>query len=204
MPPYPGFARLNTPYSQVTHWSGKEMKALMRVMFPVFAATLLNPSTCQRIPFTEAQLCVKNVVYFHIMAQYRYHTEATTEYMENYLLEFHCHKDVFSQFHARKSAKMVSESLTTQSSVDKQEEWESDPTWNNLSSAAKRRRVDEDKTQIKSDIAEHLVDESDFNFVKMHLLNLFSAHTRQVGNHLNASSELPEGAVMDHKHAFQQ
>jgi len=60
MPPYPGFARFNKPYSQVTQWSGKEMKALRGVIVPVFTATLLNPSASQRIPFTEALLCVKN------------------------------------------------------------------------------------------------------------------------------------------------
>jgi hypothetical protein len=92
MPPYPGFARFNKPYSQVTPWSGKERKALTRVIVPVFAVTLLNTSASQRIPFTEALLYVKNLVYFHRMAQYRYHTEATIEYMENYLEEFHCHK----------------------------------------------------------------------------------------------------------------
>ena len=204
MPPYPGFARFNKPYSQVTQWSGKEMKALGRVIVPVFAATLLNPSASQRIPFTEALLCVKNLVYFHLMAQYRYHTEATIEYMENYLEEFHRHKDVFSRFRASKSTKKVSEALKKQLTLDKQEERESDPAWNNLSAAAKRRRVDEDKTQIESEIAQHLVDESDFNFVKMHLLNHFSDHIRQLGNLLNVSSELPEKAMMDLKQAYRQ
>jgi len=96
MPPYPGFTRFNKPYSQVTQWSGKEMKALGRGIVPVFAAMLLNPSASQRIPFTEALLCVNNLVYFQLMAQYWYDTEATIKYMENYLEEFHCHKDVFS------------------------------------------------------------------------------------------------------------
>jgi len=65
--------------------------------------------------------------------------------------------------------------------------------------AAKHRRVDEDKMQIESEIAHHLVDQSDFNFVKMHLLNHFSDHIRQLGNILNVSSELPEKAMMDLK-----
>jgi len=60
IPPYPGFARFNKPYSHVMQWSGKEMKALRCVIVPVFTATLLNPSASQRIPFTEALLCVKN------------------------------------------------------------------------------------------------------------------------------------------------
>jgi hypothetical protein len=86
-------------------WSGKEMQALRSVVVPGFAATLSNPSASERIPFTEALLCVKNLVYFYLMAQYHYHTEATIEYMENYQEEFHSHKDVFSQFHTSRSHK---------------------------------------------------------------------------------------------------
>jgi len=146
MPPYCGFARFNKPYSQVTQWSGKEMNALGRVMVPVSAATLPNPSESQKIPFTEALLCVKNLVYFNLKAQYRYHTEATIEYMENYLEEFHRNKDVFSHLRASKSTKKVSEALKKQLTLDNQEEQGSDHAWNNLSAAAKHRRIDEDKT----------------------------------------------------------
>jgi len=70
--------------------------------------------------------------------------------------------------------------------------------------AAKRRHIDEDKTQIESEIAQHLVDESDFNFVKMHLLIHFSDHIRQLGNLSNVSTALPEKAMMDHKQAYRQ
>jgi hypothetical protein len=60
MPPYASFALFNKPFSQVMQWSGKAMKALGRVIVPVFVATHVNPSARQRIPFTEALLCVKN------------------------------------------------------------------------------------------------------------------------------------------------
>jgi hypothetical protein len=163
-------------------WSGEKMKAHGRLLHPVSAANLLNPSANQRIPFTEALLCIKNLVYFHLMAQYRYHTEATIEYIENYLEEFHCQKDIFSRFCSSKSTKKVLDTLKMQLTLDKQEEWESDPTWNKLSATANHRHVDEDKTQIGSEIAQHLVDKLVFNFVKMHLLNHFSDHIRQFGN----------------------
>ena len=67
MPPYPVFAWLNMPQSQLTRWCDKEMKALRRVTVPVFVATLLNPSLNQKIPLTEALLYVNNVVYFYHM-----------------------------------------------------------------------------------------------------------------------------------------
>jgi len=65
---YPGFARFNKAYSQVTQWSGKEIKALRRVIVPVLMATLLNPMVSGMIPFTKALLCVKNIAYCDLMA----------------------------------------------------------------------------------------------------------------------------------------
>jgi hypothetical protein len=56
MPPYPGFAQFNKPYSHVMQWSGNEMKAHRRVIVPVFVATVLNASASQRIRLTEALL----------------------------------------------------------------------------------------------------------------------------------------------------
>jgi len=204
MPPYPGFVRFNKPYSQMMHWSCKEMKVLRRVIVPVFVATLSNPSASQRIPFKEALLCVKHLVYFRLMAQYWYHTEATIEYIENYVEEFHCHKDVFCPLRASNFTKNVLESSTKQHSLGKQEEWVSDPAWNDLAPDAEHRRVDEDKTKNESDNAQHLVDKSDFDCVKMHLVNQYSDHIRQLGDLLNASSELPERAIREIEQAYRQ
>jgi len=100
---YPGFAQFNKPYGQVTHWRGNETKELRCMIVPVFVATLLHPLASQRIPFTEALLCIKNLVKFHLMRKYQYQTEATIKYMENYLEEFHRHKDVVSRFRTNKS-----------------------------------------------------------------------------------------------------
>jgi len=126
------------------------------------------------------------------------------EYMENDLEEVHREKDGFSQFRASKSTKKVSEAWKQQLTWDKQVQRPSDPTWHNLSAAAKRSCIDEDEMQIKSEIAQHLVDESDFNFVTMHLLNHFTDYIRQLGNLLNGYTELPEKAMMNIKQAYQQ
>jgi hypothetical protein len=92
--------------------------------------------------------------------------------------------------------------LKKQLTLDKQEEQESHPAWNNLAVAGKRHRIDEDNMLIESAVAQHLVDESDFNFVKMHLPNHFSDHICQLGNLLTVSSELPEKVMMDLKLAY--
>jgi len=138
------------------------------------------------------------------MAQSQYRTEAKIKYMENYPEEFHCQKHVSRRFRASKSTKKVSVALKKQLALAKQKEWESEPAWNTLSAAAQCGRVDEEKMQIESEIAQHLVDKLDFNFVKMHLLNHISDHLGQLGNLFNISSELPEEAMLDLKQAYQQ
>jgi len=131
------------------------------------------------------------------MIQYRYHTEDTIEHMENYLQEIHHQKDVFCWFCASKSTMTVCKALKKRRSLDKQEERESNPAWNNCSMAAKCHRLNEDKMLIESEIAQHLVDKLDFNFGKMHLMSHFSDHINQPRDRINVSSELPEHARMD-------
>jgi hypothetical protein len=124
--------------------------------------------------------------------------------MENYLEEFHCHKNIFSRFHTSKSTPKVSEALQTELTLDKLEAWESDPAWNKLCAAAKCHSIDEDELQIESAIAEHLVDQSDLNFVKVHPLNNFFDHIHRLGNQLHVCYELPGTVRMDHKQAYRQ
>jgi hypothetical protein len=172
------------------------------VIISVIAVTLLNTLGSQRIPFTEALLYVKKLLYFHRMAQYRYHTEATIQYVQNNQEECHLNNDVCSRCWASESTKKVSEALKKQLTLNKLEDWESDPGLNNPSAAAKHHRVDEDEMQIESEIGSNLVDESDINFVKMHFLNHFSNHIRQRVNVLNVCTELPEKAMMDLKQVY--
>jgi len=54
------------------------------------------------------------------------------------------------------------------------------------------------------EIAQHIVEESDFNLVNMRLLNQFSDNICLLGNLVNASSELPETAMMDLERASWQ
>jgi len=83
------------------------------------------------------------------MSQYRYHTEAMIAYMQNYLEEFHYHKQNFSRFHASKSKKKFAEDLNKQCTLIKQEERESDHAGNNLSAAGKPHHIDKYYKQLK-------------------------------------------------------
>jgi hypothetical protein len=125
---------------------------------------LLNPSVRQRVPFADTLLYINNIGYFHPIAQFQYHTGASIKYIENYLHKFGSQKDVFSNCCPSKSTNKVSEALKTQVALVKQNEWESDPSWNNFTAAAKNHCIDEHKIQIKAGGAQHVVDKSNFNF----------------------------------------
>lgn len=99
------------------------MDALGCVTDPAHVATISNSLVSPTIPFIEALFGLKNLVYFHLIAPYRYHTEDKTKYMENYLQDFHHYNDIPSQFHTSQSTNKVSEDLKKQRSLDKQEEW---------------------------------------------------------------------------------
>jgi len=62
--------------------------------------------------------------------------------------------------------------------------------------AAKRHRVMADEMHIMSEILNYLIDDLDIKCVKMHLLNHFSYHIRQLGNSSNRSCELHTQAMM--------
>jgi len=204
MPPYPGFACMNKPNSQMMKLNGRDMGALGRIIVSPFVATLLNPLVSQTIPFTDHLLCFKTIVYFHFTAHYRYHTEATIEYMEKYLEELHSGTNAFSQFLVSDSSKKVSEAMKTQLTLDQQEERESNPAWNDISASAKCHCIDRDRMQMESEITQDLVDKSDFKVMKMHLLNHLSDHVGQLGSLLNASSELPDWEMKHLEQAYCQ
>jgi len=41
---YPAYSALNKQYSQISQWTGKEMRNLVKVILLYFAAALLRPS----------------------------------------------------------------------------------------------------------------------------------------------------------------
>jgi hypothetical protein len=122
--------------------------------------------------------------------------------MENDREELYHQNDDVSQFPASKSTKKILEALKKHLTLDKQEEWESDPTWNNVSVAESCCPIRENKTQIKSEIGQHHVKESGFNFVQMDLLNHSSGEIHQLGNLSNIFPALPQNAMMDLEQAY--
>ena len=101
---YPGFMVPKKAYQQVSQWQGKEMRNLGRIFLPAFTAALRTPTEAQRHLFRAATLCVAALIYFHLLAQYKTHTEATLQGMQNALDSFYQEKDIFQEFRVGKRA----------------------------------------------------------------------------------------------------
>lgn len=85
---YPGIAQLNNPYTALIRWTCKEMNARGHIIIPNGATTFFKPSLYQQDLCKTTMLCVKNLIYFHLITQYHNHTNVMTKYMEDYLSSF--------------------------------------------------------------------------------------------------------------------
>jgi len=147
---------------------------------------LCQPQSSQVIPFKHALGCIRALIDFSMMAQYRSHTSDTIAYMEHYLDQFHRMKVIFLDFKVTKR---------TMAKVHEQ-----------------RREIRYQKTQMSQPVApskgrwirdEDCKEEHErgmdlihcglhFNFIKIHLLSHFSDHIPQFGNIPMYSTEFGE------------
>ncbi len=79
------------------------MRMLGQIVLCTLAIALRAPFTAQRLPFRNALTCVRSLIDFHLIAQYRSHTLETLNYMDQYLREFHESKQVFLEFRVYKA-----------------------------------------------------------------------------------------------------
>jgi len=89
LPPYPGFLVSKKADREVTQWQGKERRNLGGCILGVLTVALRQPGGAQAILSKPALGCVRALVDFTIMAQYRSHTPDTIAYMEDYMDQFH-------------------------------------------------------------------------------------------------------------------
>ena len=178
---YPGFTIPKKAYREVSQWQGKEMRNLGRIVLAAFATALRAPTEAQRFPFKAAIRCVVALVDFHLLAQYKTHTETTLQYMHDSLETFHQEKSIFQEFRVFKRAKKeiersVAEIATLQAreALAKRKSGES---------AAKRQRLAvkhrEELAAVKEDEA---VEKAHFNFIKMHLMEHFGSTVQRFGS----------------------
>jgi len=102
LPPYAGLFVPKKAYREVMQWQGKGMRNLGGCLLGVLAVALPKPNSWQVIPFKHALDCVRALVDFNMMAQYRSHAQETIAYIEEYLDRFHSRKDIFLEFRVSK------------------------------------------------------------------------------------------------------
>ena len=186
LPPYPGFLVPKKAYRQVPQWQGKEMRNLGRCILRVLAVALCQPGAAQAIPFKCALRCVRALVDFNMIAQYRSHTPETIAYTEEYLDQFHRMKEIFLEYRVTKR---------TQAKVDKQPKeirCQSALMRERVATSQRRRMRDDDRDEQDKLHMDMIHGESLFNFIKRHLLRHFCDHIRQFGNIPMYSMEIGE------------
>ena len=188
---YPSYSAPNKEYSRVSQWTAKEMRNLVKVILPCFAASLCHPNAAERPIFTKALTCVRSIVDFTLMSQYTSHTDETIEYLEQYLKAFHDHKDVFKEYRRDKSTARKVREVTARIRGENTEILNQHRLAG--ATAAKRRRIaDEQHRDLDGMIADIYDEDVDFNFVKIHLLSHFGDHIRRFGNIQMYSTESRE------------
>ena len=178
---YPNYSAPNKEYSEVSQWTGKEMRNLVKVILPCFAACLCHPNAAECLIFTKALTCVQLIVGFTLISQYTSHTDETIEYLEQYLKAFHDHKDVLKEYRRDKSTARKVREVTARIRGENTEILNQHCIPG--ATAAKRRSIaDEQRRDLDGMIADIYDDNVYFNFVKIHLLSHFGDHIRRFGN----------------------
>ena len=193
MPPYPGFTPPRKAFREVSQWQGKEMRAFGIIVLAALAVALSKPTPSQRLIFNSALRCTRNLVDFHLMAQYQSHTAETLKYLDDYLKGFHKEKEVFLAFRQSKSSKKKADAWDKKLQTQYAQEDASDPLHRGSKTRQKKQRLDEIRKNERN-IQRQEIMESDthFNYPKMHLLTHFHEHVIRFGNLPMYSTEIGE------------
>jgi hypothetical protein len=184
IPAYPEFRHPKRGYSQVSQWSGKEMRNFGRILYPAFAAALHGPRAGQRKAFSQALACIRGLAYWSLVVQYPTQTAETINYLHDYLQEFHENKKVFLPFRKSKTAVTAGKKAKASLKTDIQAGLKAAGRPPKLSKA-QRKQLDEAYRMA-------FEENSGFNFVKMHLLLHYPESIERFGNLLHVSTESSE------------
>ena len=162
------------------------MRNLGPCILGVLAVALRQPQSSQVIPFKHALGCVRALVDFSMMAQYRSHTSDTIACMEDYLDRFHKMKGIFLEFRVTK--RTLAKDDEQRRKIRHQSKLMSQPV-----AFSKRHWICDDNSEEEHERRMDLIhSESHFNFIKIHLLSHFSDHIGQFGNIPMYSTEFGE------------
>jgi len=176
LPPYPGFFVPKKAYREVTQWQGKEMRNLGHCLLGVLAVALRQPDSTQVQPFRRALVCLRSLLYFTMMVQYRSYKHETISYIQEYATQFHETKDILLEFRISKQTQEKADELRKELRRQRAQMREPVP-------ASQGGRIRDDNREEENDQHMELIhSESNFSFVMMHLISHFRDHIYMFGN----------------------
>lgn len=210
VPYFPGLPNPKKKYTAVKQWSGKEMRRAGRHFLAALEATLAYPKqgTSQHVEFGRVIKCVGGLIDFSLMMQYRSHTyhastpitpshrygspsqtepdpASTLSWACSYLWQFYDHINVFAPYRASKkvkaAAKKLAQSVRTPNDVLK-----------DMTPGQRSWQKEQDNLAVEAAERQHLVENSAFDFPKIHLLTHFISSISAIGALPNWSSEITE------------
>jgi hypothetical protein len=187
---YPNVRMPQKAYKEISQWQGSEMRTFSRIILPCLAVALDKPNPPQRLLFKKVFRCVSAIVDFSLLASYQSHDEETIGYLENYLKEFHAHKNVFLKYRAGKEASKAAD-LARKDLLTGLGEREDLAT---LTSKQRKQRASDNRNLAEEERNSVLCELAHFNFPKLHLLSHFSNVIRRFGTLPMWSTECTEMA----------
>jgi len=185
------------------------MRNLLCVLLAVFTASITRTSDVasiipkHKVLCQRAILCVRYITDFILVAQYKVHTPGTIQSMQDYLADFHEHKDVFLQFRASKSTKTAAKEATR----GLREEYQSLLTLDSplhLSTARCRKLVEELRLETEEMVDDMLTTGAHYNFPKMHLISHFAEQISRYGSLPQYSTKICEVVHKPLKDAYRR
>lgn len=94
-------------FQEVVQQSRKEIKNLIHILLVNFTAALSNPYLDQVTEFDYTLYCIYSLLEFYLIAEYSSHNNVTLRYIEQYFVEFHKDKSIFTEFRTMKAIKVM-------------------------------------------------------------------------------------------------
>ena len=185
-----------------------EMRAVNRVILACFTAALCQAGATPKFSaaaYRDSKIairCVRAIIDFSLMAQYRSHTSQTMGYMHEYLQQFHQFRHIFGEFwagkadreDAAKAAQEIEEGQARQATIHQYFELTS-------TQRAKRNAEERDKRQ---QVVHNRLQQATFNFPKLHLLSHYGSQVVDFGTLPQYSTEITQALHNPLKDAYRR
>ena len=122
IPPFQDMPAPRKAIGKNKQMTGKLFRNSVKFLVPTLYIALKDPPEDKADVFLRAEICIRYIVDFTLVAQFKFHTETTIELLNKYLAGFHEYKEVFHAFRtaatAKKAAKTEAEEVEKRLKVE--------------------------------------------------------------------------------------